>query len=155
MSLPPDQRAWPYMSNRRAVTTPAGMGRTRSSLTADQIGPDYQPGHAHCDTLSYELAINGRRVVVDSGVFDYEAELRAGLCAKHQSPQHSWWLMGRNNQKCGVFRVARRARPLQGLSSNSRSMDQLCSRVPTMGTQDWQVNLFISGACPMMGRKVG
>ena len=36
------------------------------------IGPDYQPGHAHCDTLSYELVIDGQRVIVDSGVFDYE-----------------------------------------------------------------------------------
>ena len=37
-----------------------------------QIGPDYQPGHAHCDTLSYELSLDGRRVIVDAGVFDYE-----------------------------------------------------------------------------------
>ena len=36
------------------------------------IGPDYNPAHAHCDTLSYELVLDGRRVVVDSGVFDYE-----------------------------------------------------------------------------------
>jgi uncharacterized heparinase superfamily protein len=37
------------------------------------VGPDYQPGHAHCDTLSYELCIDGRKVIVDSGVYEYVA----------------------------------------------------------------------------------
>jgi len=38
-----------------------------------QLGPDYQPGHGHCDILSYELSLHGRRVVVDTGVSTYEA----------------------------------------------------------------------------------
>jgi uncharacterized heparinase superfamily protein len=37
------------------------------------LGPDYQPGHGHCDVLSYELALHGRRVVVDTGVSTYES----------------------------------------------------------------------------------
>jgi uncharacterized heparinase superfamily protein len=36
------------------------------------IGPDYQPGHGHCDVLSYELSLHGQRVVVDTGVSTYE-----------------------------------------------------------------------------------
>ena len=35
---------------------------------AGDIGPDYQPGHAHGDMLSFELSLNGHRVIVDSGV---------------------------------------------------------------------------------------
>jgi uncharacterized heparinase superfamily protein len=35
------------------------------------VGPDYQPGHAHCDTLSFELSWDGRRAVSDTGVFHY------------------------------------------------------------------------------------
>ena len=31
-----------------------------------KVGPDYQPGHAHADTLNFELHINGRPVIVDS-----------------------------------------------------------------------------------------
>jgi uncharacterized heparinase superfamily protein len=44
------------------------------SLIADcgPIGPDYQAGHAHCDTLSFELCVGARRIVVDSGVYEYE-----------------------------------------------------------------------------------
>ncbi len=36
-------------------------------LIADvgEIGPDYLPGHAHADTLSFELSLQGRRVLVN------------------------------------------------------------------------------------------
>ena len=33
--------------------------------------PAYQPGHAHCDALSFELSVAGRRVVTDTGVAEY------------------------------------------------------------------------------------
>ena len=37
-----------------------------------KIGPDYQPGHGHADTLSFELSIFGQRVFVNSGISQYE-----------------------------------------------------------------------------------
>jgi uncharacterized heparinase superfamily protein len=48
--------------------------RSESCLIFDcgPLGPDYQPGHAHCDVLSYELSLHGWRVVVDTGVSTYE-----------------------------------------------------------------------------------
>jgi uncharacterized heparinase superfamily protein len=36
------------------------------------LGPDYQPGHGHADILSYELSLQGKRVIVDTGVSSYE-----------------------------------------------------------------------------------
>src|SRR6267378_2144736 len=39
---------------------------------AAPIGPDYQPGHAHADTLSLEVSHRGRRVLVNSGTSTYE-----------------------------------------------------------------------------------
>jgi len=33
--------------------------------------PEHQPGHAHCDALSFELSVLGRRVVTDTGVYEY------------------------------------------------------------------------------------
>jgi hypothetical protein len=52
-------------------------GERGSALIFDcgPLGPDYQPGHGHCDVLSYELSLHGQRVVVDSGVSTYEATL--------------------------------------------------------------------------------
>ena len=48
---------------------------SRSTLIFDcgPLGPDYQPGHGHCDVLSYELSLAGQRVVVDTGASTYEA----------------------------------------------------------------------------------
>lgn len=82
-------------------------------IDCGQIGPDYQPGHAHCDTLSYELAINGRRVVVDSGVFDYEASLERAY-ARSTKAHNTVVVDGEEQSEIwGVFRVARRAAPIQ------------------------------------------
>lgn len=76
------------------------------------IGPDYQPGHAHCDSLSYELAINGRRVIVDSGVFDYEPSPERAYARSTRA--HNTVVVDGEDQSemWGVFRVARRAKPL-------------------------------------------
>jgi hypothetical protein len=35
--------------------------------------PAHQPGHAHCDALAFELSLAGRRIVTDTGVFEYRA----------------------------------------------------------------------------------
>lgn len=37
-----------------------------------EIGPGYQPGHTHCDFLSFVLMIDGQWLIVDSGVCEYE-----------------------------------------------------------------------------------
>lgn len=47
---------------------------TNSCLIFDcgDLGPDYQPGHGHSDVLSYELSLDGQRMIVDTGVSSYE-----------------------------------------------------------------------------------
>lgn len=81
-------------------------------IDCGQIGPDYQPGHAHCDTLSYELTFDGRRVVVDSGVCDYEPSQERAY-ARSTSAHNTVMVDGEEQSEMwGVFRVARRARPL-------------------------------------------
>ncbi len=47
---------------------------------AGRIGPDYIPGHAHADMFSFELSMKERRVIVDSGVYDYEASPMRRYC---------------------------------------------------------------------------
>ncbi len=44
-------------------------------LVADcgRIAPDDLPAHGHGDALSFELTVGGRRVIVDQGVFEYNA----------------------------------------------------------------------------------
>lgn len=38
--------------------------------------PAHQPGHAHCDALSFELSVDGKRLVTDTGVFEYRPGAR-------------------------------------------------------------------------------
>lgn len=49
------------------------VGHPDFTLLADlaRLGPAYQPGHAHADTLSFELAVRGHRLFVNSGTSCY------------------------------------------------------------------------------------
>lgn len=79
-------------------------------IDAGPIGPDYLPGHAHCDTLSYELSIENQRVIVNAGVFQYAGKKRNNYRATRahntveidNAEQHEIW---------STFRVARRGYP--------------------------------------------
>lgn len=42
-------------------------------VDAKPMGPDHIPAHGHCSLFSYELSAAGERLVVDSGVDEYES----------------------------------------------------------------------------------
>jgi uncharacterized heparinase superfamily protein len=88
-------------------------------------GPSYQPGHGHCDCLSYELVLGGERIVVDTGVHDYEA----GPARRYarSTAAHSTVVVDGEDQSeiWGVFRVGRRAAPLSP-SLTKISSDEAC-----------------------------
>lgn len=88
------------------------IGHAWALLDVGRIGPDYLPGHAHADTLSFELSVFGRRVLVDSGTSIYdvgEQRLRQRSTAAHNTVE----INGENSSEVwGSFRVARRAYPL-------------------------------------------
>lgn len=43
---------------------------------AGDPGPSFMLGHAHCDLLSFELSLDGRPAIVNSGTYAYQSELR-------------------------------------------------------------------------------
>jgi len=91
-----------------------GYRQNSESLIIDcgTVGPDYQPGHAHCDTLSYELCVDGERVVVDAGVYSYDPGDMRWL-ARRTASHNTVEIDGQEQSEIwGAFRVARRARPL-------------------------------------------
>lgn len=74
--VPPDKKLWSYPETGYYVMAP--QPGNRLLIDCGPVGPDYQPGHAHCDTLSFELSLKGRRVIVDSGCYHYlNDEIRA------------------------------------------------------------------------------
>jgi uncharacterized heparinase superfamily protein len=78
---------------------------------AAPIGPDHLPGHAHGDIFSFELSLGGRRVVVDAGVFGYEADERRRF-ARSTRAHNTVEIDGEDQcEFWAAFRVARRGRP--------------------------------------------
>lgn len=97
------------------ILHPSGYARLEAGpavLIADigPVGPDYLPGHAHADTLSFELSLGGRRFVVNSGVSRYglgPERLRQRGTAAHSTLTLDG---GDSSEVWGSFRVGRRAR---------------------------------------------
>ncbi len=96
------------------------------SLIADlsEVGPSYQPGHAHADTLSFELSLFGKRIFVNSGISEYglgEERLRQRKTAAHNTVA----LNGLDSsQVWSGFRVAKRAKIIERIADN-RSGDDI------------------------------
>ncbi|MEA1952374.1 MAG: alginate lyase family protein, partial [Planctomycetota bacterium] len=75
------------------------------------VGVDYQPGHAHADTLSIEASFEGERLFIDPGTFGYDNDdarrydratvSHNTLCVDATDSSEVWH----------IFRVGRRARP--------------------------------------------
>lgn len=84
----------------------------RVHMVAD-VGPPCPPelpAHAHADCLSFELAVDGRRVVVDTGTSTYEP----GATRRHErstAAHNTVEVDGADQTEVwGTFRAARRAR---------------------------------------------
>lgn len=106
------------------------MEKVPAVLVADvgEIGPDYLPAHAHADTLSFELSLFGRRVIVNSGTSQYglgPERLRQRGTAAHSTVQVD---DADSSEVWSGFRVARRARPV-GLEveQSDGAMDVICA----------------------------
>ncbi len=78
-------------------------------LDAGEIGPKYLPGHAHADTLSFELSIGGVRALVNSGISCYG--ISAERLAQRGTAAHNTVVVNEadSSEVWSGFRVARRA----------------------------------------------
>lgn len=77
-----------------------------------KVGPIYQPGHAHADTLSFELSLYGQRHIVNSGTSTYwQQPLRH---QQRSTKMHNTVEVdGQNSSEVwGQFRVGARAKIL-------------------------------------------
>jgi uncharacterized heparinase superfamily protein len=89
----------------------ARSGRHYVVCDAAPIGPDYNPGHAHGDLLSFELSLAGRRVLVDAGVHGYDGDPLRAWCRSTRA-HNTVEIEGQDQSEFwGTFRVGRRARP--------------------------------------------
>ena len=100
------------------------------------IGPDYQPGHAHADTLSCELSLFGQRVLVNSGISQYGED--AERQRQRSTAAHNTVVVdGENSSEVWAgFRVARRAKPF------GVELQHLDNRVVLSASHDGYSRLF-------------
>ena len=102
------------------------MDTARIRLIADvgALCPDELPAHAQADTFTFELSVDGTRLIVDAGVDEYAA---GPWRAYYRSTRahNTVQVDGEDSSECwGSFRAARRAR---------------VSRACLQETREWQV----------------
>jgi uncharacterized heparinase superfamily protein len=88
-------------------------GSAVAMVDVAEIGPSYLPAHAHADSLTFELSVDGRRVVVDTGVSTYEPNAARQL-ERGTAAHNTVMIDGRNSSDVWhAFRVGARARILR------------------------------------------
>jgi len=99
------------------------------SLIASVAGPmpSYQPGHAHCDALAFELCVAGERVVTDTGVFEYVPGARRETARATRS--HATLTVGGQEQAevWSAHRIGGRPRVVLERVLPGKSADARCS----------------------------
>lgn len=89
------------------------IGDCIAILDVGRVGPHHLPAHAHADTLSFELSIRGRRVLVNSGTSLYAAGQRR-QSQRATRAHNTVSVDGRDSSEVwSSFRVGRKAVPLQ------------------------------------------
>jgi len=97
-------------------------------IDVGQVGPDYQPGHAHADTLSFEASIRQQRVFVNSGISVYA--LGSQRIKERGTAAHNTVLINNSNSSdvWSSFRVGRRAYPTNlSMEKKSGFLEITCS----------------------------
>ncbi|MEZ9466553.1 heparinase II/III family protein [Vibrio breoganii] len=124
----PNQRVERVTLLKESGYVVAKVGNKNLIIDAAKVGPDYIPGHAHADTLSFELSIGKQRVFVNSGTSVYglgEERLRQRKTETHNTVV----VDGEDSSEVwSGFRVARRAYPSRPIvADDGQSVSVECS----------------------------
>jgi len=106
---------------------------------ASPVGYPFNPGHAHADTLSFELSIGTTRVFVNSGISEYE--LGQQRISQRKTMSHNTVEVDDRDSSdvWSAFRVGNRAKV------TGRSVSQSENGVHLTATHNGYVNVF--GGC--------
>lgn len=94
----------------------ATTGGNKLIFDVSAVGPDYIPGHAHADTLSFELSLGTERVFVNSGISEYGLTERRLYQRKTRAHNTVEVDNKDSSQVWSGFRVANRARVVERYS---------------------------------------
>ena len=101
---------WDAVALRECGYRRLRAGRLEAIVDVGNIAAAYQPGHTHADSLTYELRMDGKPVVVDTGVSTYNKDARRQV--ERSSAAHNVVVVdGKDSSEVwGGFRVGRRAK---------------------------------------------
>ena len=80
-------------------------------LDVGEVGPSYQPGHAHADTLSVEVSYREMRLIVDPGTYGYDRDRRRSYDRSTKAHNTVTVDDEDSTEVWHIFRVGRRAHP--------------------------------------------
>lgn len=91
------------------------------AIDAGSPGPVYQPGHAHCGLLGFELDLGPEPLVVDSGVKGYDGDDLRGFVRSTRA--HNTLVIDglEQSELWGTFRLARRAQVVRAAAKVAES----------------------------------
>lgn len=72
--------------------------------------PEHQPGHSHCDILSYELSLHAQRCIIDTGCGSYQNQQIRQHCRRTSSHNTSLIELSEQSDIWGAFRIGHRAK---------------------------------------------
>ena len=82
------------------------VGEVKLIFDAGIPGPDYAPGHSHCDALSFELYVNGEPIIVNLGTYAYQDNKRGFF--RSSAAHNGVWREGvEQSEMWGAHRMSR------------------------------------------------
>ncbi|MAV04242.1 MAG: heparinase [Flavobacteriaceae bacterium] len=103
-----------------------------------EVGPSYIPGHAHADSLSFEMSIGAERVFVNKGISHYDQN-EERLMQRKTISHNTVEIDGKDSsQVWGSHRVAKRAEIIE------RDSYECTNYIKLKGTHNGYKNLFFS-----------
>ncbi len=102
--------AWEALPMKECGYRRFRQGRMEALVDVGDIAATYQPGHSHADTFSYELRIDGKPFIVDTGISTYDKTQRREY-ERGTAAHNTVVVDGRpSSEVWGGFRVGRRAK---------------------------------------------
>ena len=94
-------------------------------LSCSSPSPTFLPEHSHCDILSYELSINGKLAIIDSGCSGYENETLRLM--SRETEAHNLPMVQHHDQSdiWGMFEFGKRAQIRKRLYNDKESKLEL------------------------------
>ncbi|MDD3147511.1 MAG: alginate lyase family protein, partial [Candidatus Riflebacteria bacterium] len=80
------------------------------AMSCGSPSPAFQPGHSHCDILSYELSLAGQRCIIDTGIGSYQNEQVRQECRKTEAHNVPMIEHAQQSDIWGNFRIGQRAK---------------------------------------------